>query len=81
MREFQLSVNRRQFFGRSATGIGTAALVSLLSREGLLGAEPGPRGLAGFPNRPPRAKRVIYLFQNGGPTHLDLFALWFRSNP
>ncbi len=69
--ESRLAVNRRQFFGRSATGIGVAALASLLGRDGLLA---GPeRGLPGLPHLAPRAKRVIYLFQNGAPTHVDLF--------
>jgi len=62
VRESQLAVNRRQFFGRSATGIGIAALASLLNREA-----------RAVEHHPPRAKRVIYLFQNGGPTHVDLF--------
>ncbi len=59
---------RRQFFGRSATGIGTAALASLLNQD----AEGG----IGKPNLPhfiPKANRVIYLFMNGAPTHVDLF--------
>jgi hypothetical protein len=62
LREAQLGVNRREFFGRSATGIGVAALHQLLSGEG-----------AAAEHFPARAKRVIYLFQNGAPTHVDLF--------
>ncbi len=54
-------VSRRQFFGRTATGIGAAALASLLGRA------------AGQPHFAPKAKRVIYLFQHGGPSQLDLF--------
>lgn len=69
--ENSLHVSRREFFGRSATGIGTAALASLLSRDGLAGDRVG--GLSGLPHFAPKAKRVIYLFQNGGPTHVDLF--------
>lgn len=73
----QLLINRRQFFGKSAIGIGTAALASLLSKD-LLGAEIiSPRasstGLPGFPNFAPRAKRVIYIMQSGGPPHVDMF--------
>lgn len=73
----QLLVNRREFFGRSACGLGTAALASLLARDGL-GAEaktarPRLGGLEGLPHHAPKAKRVIYLFQNGAPTHVDLF--------
>jgi len=65
----QLNATRRQFFGRSATGIGAAALSSLLGRD--LGASNA--GVSGFPNFPAKAKRVIYLMQSGGPSHLDLF--------
>jgi hypothetical protein len=64
----QLAINRRQFFGKGATGIGVAALASLLGQES---AE--AKGVGGFPNYAAKAKRVIYLFQNGGPTHVDTF--------
>jgi len=71
-------------FGRSATGLGAAALASLLGREGWAdepkpsgapSSRPGPRqgGLAELPHFPAKAKRVIYLFQNGAPTHVDLY--------
>lgn len=73
-----LQVTRREMFGRSATGIGTAALASLLGRDGLAGpADAGASkrigGLPGVPHFAPKAKRVIYLFQNGAPTHVELF--------
>ena len=66
-----LHVTRREFFGRSATGIGTAALGTLLARDGHATATIGQ--LPGLPHFAPKAKRVIYLFQNGGPTHVDMF--------
>jgi hypothetical protein len=75
-------LTRRQFFARSATGIGAAALAELLGRDafGTAPATPGaagvgPRigGLAGLPHFAPKAKRVIYLLQNGAPPHLDTF--------
>jgi len=59
---------RRQFFGKSATGLGAAALSSLLSRDLEAAADGGL-----FPNFAPKAKRVIYLFQSGAPSQLDLF--------
>ena len=60
-----LSINRRHFFGKSATGLGSLALSSMLT--GLVQI-PGPKkSLA------PKAKRIIYLFQSGGPSQLDLF--------
>ena len=64
------AVTRRHFFGRSATGIGTAALASMLAQ----GAERNRTGgLPSLPHFAPKAKRVIYLFQNGAPSHVDLF--------
>lgn len=69
--ENRLQLTRRQLFGRTATGLGTAALAGLLGRDGLAAERSG--GLAGVPHFAPKAKRVIYLFQNGGPTHVDTF--------
>jgi hypothetical protein len=64
------ALTRRHFFGRTATGIGIAALATLLDRD-LKGAATG--GLPGFPNFAPKAKRIIYLFQSGGPSQLETF--------
>ena len=74
VRDRQLAINRRQFFGRGATGIGTAALAGLLGADGLLGKSgTDTGGVLGAPHLTAKAKRVIYLFQNGAPTHVDLF--------
>jgi hypothetical protein len=72
-REHELLLTRRQLFGRTALGVGTAALTSLLSAQQTpkLGKHSG--GLPGFPNFAPKAKRVIYLTMNGGPSQLDLW--------
>ena len=78
--EYRRQLTRRQLFGSLATGVGTAALASLLRCE-LSASEldvqkfSGQRfgGLEHLPHYPPKAKRVIYLFQNGAPTHVDLF--------
>ncbi len=78
--ERQLLLTRRHFFGRTSVGLGVAALATLLN-EDLRGAEANPAagsnsalgGLPGLPHFPPRAKRVIYLFQSGGPSQMDLF--------
>lgn len=69
-----LRITRRHFFGLGSTGIGVAALASLLRRD-LAAADlpPGQPGLPGFPNFAPKAKRVIYLFQSGGPSQFELF--------
>jgi hypothetical protein len=71
-------LTRRQFFSKSATGIGTAALASLLAKTGLAsvpGTAGKPRvgGLGHLPHHAPKAKHVIYLLQNGAPPHLDTF--------
>ncbi len=58
------SFNRRQFLARTSAGLGMAALSDLLHAEG---------GLTGIPHFAPKAKRVIYLFQFGGPSQIDLF--------
>ena len=74
--ERQLAINRRHFFDRSATGIGVAALGSLLGRDGLSAVtnqNSNLMGLPGLPHFAPKAKRIIYLFQNGAPTHIDLY--------
>jgi len=60
-------ITRRHFFSRSATGIGVAALGSLLARDGFAA------GLPGLPHFPPKAKRVVFLHQSGGPSQMDLF--------
>jgi hypothetical protein len=71
----RLHVTRREFFGRTATGIGSAALATLLQRDGLASTTNDTRsgGLPALPHFAPKAKNVIYLFQNGAPTHVDLF--------
>ncbi len=76
IREFALNLTRRHFFGRLATGIGTAALASLLNPAlfRALAATPKPKGggLPGLPHFAPRAKRVIYLHMAGGPSQIEL---------
>jgi hypothetical protein len=77
--EHEMLETRRQFFGRAATGIGVAALASLLNPR--LSAEAqasGPasdadHGVLDKPHFRPTAKRVIYLHMNGAPSQLDTF--------
>jgi hypothetical protein len=69
----RLHQTRREFFGRGACGIGTAALASLLGSDGIAAESKRVGGLPGLPHFAPKAKRVIYLFQNGAPTHVELF--------
>ncbi len=75
--DYQRQLTRRRFFGRTALGIGGAALASLLNEpsahaERLDGAV-GTPGILKKPHVPPRAKRVIYLFMQGGPSQMDMF--------
>jgi hypothetical protein len=81
--ESELLITRRHFFGKSAAGIGVAALASLLDgdRVGAAGADTTEHGgLPGLPHFAPRARRVIYLFQSGGPAQMDLFDYKPRLN-
>jgi len=72
--ESQLIENRRQFFGRSTTGIGSLALASLLNPQLLSGAAPSmPNGIPRLPAFAAKAKRVIYLLQSGAPSQMELF--------
>jgi uncharacterized protein (DUF1501 family) len=75
-REYELMLTRRQLFGRAATGIGAAALASLLSPDVFAagGSQASIyRGIMDKPHFAAKAKRVIYLFQSGAPSHIDLF--------
>ncbi|MCH7904767.1 MAG: DUF1501 domain-containing protein [Armatimonadetes bacterium] len=82
IRESELLMTRRQLFGRTVCGVGTAALASLLSADiGLpslgsmaLGQDPQRYGgLDGVPHFAPKAKRVIYLFMSGAPSQMDMW--------
>jgi hypothetical protein len=61
-------VSRRELLSRTCYGLGATALGSLLG-----GASQAAAAEREFPNFAPKAKRVIFLFQAGGPSHLDLF--------
>ena len=73
---------RRKFLARYSLALGTAAFAKLLEGE-TPSAQAAARaefadpkrsgGLPGLPHFAPRAKRVIYLFMAGGPSHIDLF--------
>jgi hypothetical protein len=69
----QQLITRRQFFSKSATGVGTLALSSLLQND--LSAAPAlsMNPLDGLPHLPAKAKNVILLWQGGGPSQVDLF--------
>jgi hypothetical protein len=69
------SVTRRRFFQQCGTGIGSLALGSLLNERLLAAPAAGPADVASAlgTHFAPKAKNIIYLFQSGGPSHLDLF--------
>ena len=70
-----MNTTRRHFFDRAATGIGTVALASLLNDN--LFAKPKlpdlTAALPGLPHFAAKAKRVIYMYQSGAPSQVDLF--------
>jgi hypothetical protein len=57
-------MTRRELFTGAVSSLGTAALTSLLRADG---------ALPGLPHHPAKVKRVIYLFQSGAPSQMDLF--------
>ena len=65
---FSADLTRRAFLGRSAGGIGSVALAALLNDQ----LQAGQGSLPNF-HHTPKAKRVIFLFMAGGPSHIDLF--------
>ncbi|MFO0950255.1 MAG: DUF1501 domain-containing protein [Isosphaeraceae bacterium] len=65
--------DRRGFFGRVAGGLYGAALASILSRDLYAAAPPVADLLPRRPHFAPKAKSVIHLFMNGGPSQMDLF--------
>lgn len=66
--ELKGSITRRHFFGGTSVGLGYAALASLLKGE-----TPPSHGVPDVPHFAPKAKRVIFLHQSGGPSQMDLF--------
>ncbi|MBT3667613.1 MAG: DUF1501 domain-containing protein [Opitutae bacterium] len=63
-------LNRRIFLRNGAAALSATALAGLLSQQK---GQAKDIGLSGFPNFPAKAKRVIYLFQSGAPSQMDLF--------
>ncbi|MEW4526393.1 DUF1501 domain-containing protein [Maioricimonas sp. JC845] len=75
LREYELLQTRRHFFGRSAGGIGAAALASLVNPQAFAAPSTAAEGagVMGEPHFAPKAKRVVYLFMSGAPSQMDLF--------
>jgi len=71
---YLLQQTRRQFLGNSARGIGSMALASLLGTGQANAAAPDTwKGITNPTHGLPKAKRVIYLYMAGGPSHLETF--------
>jgi len=69
-KELAYQLTRRCFLRQSGVGVGSIALASLLASESSAASDPlAPR----LPHFAPKAKRVIYMFHAGAPSHLDLF--------
>ena len=75
IRDYITNETRRQFFGRTATGLGAAALASLLPGNPLAaGSVPqNQTDVDSLPHFAPKAKRAIYLFMSGAPSQLDMY--------
>ena len=71
--EHGLNLNRRRFLSKLSLGIGSVALGSLLIPDLFSNKSDEEMLLAKLPQFAPKAKRIIYLFQNGAPSQLDLF--------
>ncbi|HTI50000.1 MAG TPA: DUF1501 domain-containing protein, partial [Planctomycetaceae bacterium] len=68
-----IPISRRDLLGRTAVGFGSLALASLLADESAAHGAPVDPLAAKPPHFSPRAKRVIFLFMKGGPSHVDTF--------
>lgn len=68
-------IDRRQFLTKTSLGLGSVALASLLNPTNIFAkmAKPGNSGILNGLHFAPKAKRVIYLFQSGGPSQMELF--------
>jgi hypothetical protein len=78
--EHHIAETRRQFLSRTGSGVGLAALASLLAQDTARADATSPAtpsanigALAGLPHFAPKAKRIIYLMQGGAPSHVDLY--------
>ena len=73
--DFGMNVNRRHFLSKLSLGLGSAALGSLLIPDIFKGVGENSVNdiISGLPHFAPKAKRVIYLFQNGAPSQYELF--------
>jgi hypothetical protein len=69
----RFNITRRHFLGKMSLGLGSVALGSLLIPDLLKSGNEGTAPITGLPHFAPKAKRIIYLFQNGAPSQLESF--------
>jgi uncharacterized protein DUF1501 len=68
-----VETSRRAFLGGGFAGLGSIALASMFGRRALAAGHSQSKGVVNPPHYPPKAKRVIFLYQAGGPSHLETF--------
>jgi len=73
IKKLQTQHSRRDFLKKSSLGFGTLALGNLLNPAGALANSSSNSGIVPGPHFPAKAKRVIYLFQSGGPSQIETF--------
>ena len=82
LKKIERNIDRRQFLTKTSLGLGAMALGSLLGAGKLLGNAASPmekltstgyNGLPDLPHFAPKAKRIVYLFQSGGPSQFETF--------
>lgn len=79
LRKEENKIDRRQFLTKTSMGIGAMALGSLMGADGLsaaaklAGSDPLAGAFPGLPHFAPKAKRIVYLFQSGGPSQFETF--------
>src|SRR5262244_4618406 len=78
--QFNLEVSRRSFLGGGFAGLGSIALTSILGKDARAintpqsqSPNPQSKGVVNPLHYPAKAKRVIFLYQAGGPSHLETF--------
>ena len=79
LQKVERQVDRRTFLTKTSLGLGSLALGSLFNIDNAFSAVKDDNlpsvanGLAGFPNVAPKAKRIVYLFQSGGPSQIETY--------
>lgn len=68
-----VEISRRAFLGGGFAGLGSIAMASIFGRLALATGYSQSKGVVNPPHYPPKAKRVIFLYQAGGPSHLETF--------